>query len=243
MIIVRKLLTIFLVTLFIGALAYFGAHLVHGKSIECWRQIIPDYRHGATRIDMPHPTESEERHARCMQVQPDGFTHELIRWSDSFKGFFYAPIQDPPLDTDLSQTAKTYQNSQYGYTFDYPPTVILKASIGNAAEAEIAPSSENVLASTNRQSAGDSLFSVHALQIPFTATDIKAQFGASDPEKVQLIPTAVAGRDGYMIAPPEDAKDLSTFYLVKSPSGHVLEIVVTDDPEATALYTSFRILK
>ncbi|MDO8444387.1 MAG: hypothetical protein Q7S80_02700 [bacterium] len=146
--------------------------------------------------------------------------------------------------TDPTAGWKTYTNSTYGYSFKYPGTVNLTASLENSNNLAISATAAGVNVFPAGESVGNGIFYVSVPNIAFTTVAIKNQFGVTKAENITTTATTLDGASCYIITIQNDSSVVSKFYFVKNTSGTVLELtVVKSSTDAQKILSSFKITK
>ncbi|MDD3006466.1 MAG: hypothetical protein PHX30_02695 [Candidatus Pacebacteria bacterium] len=132
---------------------------------------------------------------------------------------------------------KTYKNTKYEYSLDYPNNSKLLARDENLNNTTINPAVAEIIISNDESGF---IFSATSKNIQFTTDEIKSSFPETDPSNITLTPTTIAGNPAYQVKYDTASDGISDLYFVKNPSGVVLRLMIArNDSAAQKILSSF----
>lgn len=120
---------------------------------------------------------------------------------------------------------KTYKNTKYGYSLNYPNNLKLLARDEDLNNIEVNSTAASIEVATDEGGIFDVIFE----NIQFTTDEMKGVFGETDPKNVTLTPATIAGNPAYQVKYHATSDEMSDLYFVKSPSGTVLRLMIAID--------------
>lgn len=135
---------------------------------------------------------------------------------------------------------KTYRNAKYGYEIRYP----LPYAVYKIGDGQYMPATENDESiGLKKEKDSDFIFGVYDTGTDvLSASSIKSQFGATDPNDIEIVSVVILGQSGYkLIFRKEDKSRVSDFYFLKTSNGNMLEItILTGNRIANLIFSSLR---
>lgn len=143
-----------------------------------------------------------------------------------------------PADTTTATTDwKTYKNTKYGYSLNYPNNFELYARDESLNNVAVSPAAASIDVSNNDEGG---IFDVIFENIQFTTDGMKGVFDETDPSKVTLTPATIAGNPAYQVKYDAVSDESDDLYFVKSPSGAVLRLMIArNNSDAQKILSSF----
>lgn len=155
-----------------------------------------------------------------------------------------ASTEKPSVPSDW----KTYKNTKYGYSLNYPNNLKTHSFANSLADVEDDNIAINPTATAISMD-GESgfVFSVTSEKIQFTTDEIKSFVidSSSTIKEVTLTPVTIAGSPAYQVRYSEIEsanpayKDTSDLYYIQSPSGTVLQLSVGNNSDGQKILSSF----